>query len=292
VGEIYYRYEHPAPEPGQKDEHDALGNIGRLGSMALVCFSLITFCSSIALPYMIKSLEASQTKYTPRPPAFLGKSLQNLLVKAHMFQPDLTSAWGISNLLFAMITISAPWIRTLSGATSLVASCGLPWAVSCWAPFALLGIEINKMSSDSHETVYRSSAPGYTAVRGSTDEGFDFEADGKLHHRHLVSDGVLRLNHSDDGATQSSTGELAGVYLGVLNVYTTLPQFVGTFISWVVFSFLEPNASDHDAETDPDHHRWLSIKKSAPNAIAICMFIGALCALASVEASRRLKRMG
>ncbi|EXJ56675.1 hypothetical protein A1O7_07019 [Cladophialophora yegresii CBS 114405] len=291
VGEIYYRYEHPAPEPGEKDEHDALGNIGRLGSLALVFFSLITFCSSVILPYAIKSTETGELRFTPRPPTSLARPLQILLVKAYEVQPDLTGAWSLSNLLFAIITMFAPFVRTLSSATKLVASCGLPWAVSCWAPFALLGIEINKMSSGPHASVNGTTVPGYTTVRGSIDEDYGIEMDVEPNHHRVLSDGVLQLHHSDDSGAQASTGELAGVYLGVLNVYTTLPQFVGTFVSWVVFSLLEPGLNDHDAETDPDHHRWLNVKKHAPNAIAVCMFIGALCSLVSAEAARRLKRL-
>ena len=292
VGEIYYRYEHPAPEPGAKDEHDALGNIGRLGSLALVFFSLITFCSSVVLPYAVKSSETPESRFTPRLPTSLARSLQTLLIKVHSLQPDLTSAWSLSNLLFAIITIFAPFVHTLSSATRLVASCGVPWAVSCWAPFALLGIEINKISSSPYTNIRGLNAPGYTAVRGSIDETYEVELEVDQQRRRQLSDGVLRLDHEEDDGAHSSTGELAGVYLGVLNVYTTLPQFVGTFFSWIVFSLLEPGLNDHDPGTDPDHHRWLSVNKNAPNAIAVCMFIGALCSLVSAETARRLKRLG
>lgn len=95
----------------------------------------------------------------------------------------------------------------------------------------------------------------------------------------------------DDHGAHSSNSELAGIYLGILNVYSTLPQFVGTFISWIVFSVLEPGQNDDLADSDPDHHRWLNLKKNAPNAIAVCMFIGALCSVVAAEAARRLKRL-
>ncbi|KAI1617716.1 major facilitator superfamily domain-containing protein [Exophiala viscosa] len=286
VGEIYYRYEHPAPEAGSKDEHDALGNIGRLGSMALVIFSLITFGSSVLLPYIIRSPEGPQEKFTPRPPASLAKAAQTILVKAHKLQPDLTSAWMYSNLLFAVITIYAPFVRSLAAATALVAFCGVPWAVSCWAPFGLLGIEINKNTEGPRANVHGSNVPGYTAVRGTADE--DEDDDIEMEEGHT---GVLRINHPDESNAHSSTGELAGIYLGVLNVYTTLPQFVGTFVSWIVFSLLEPGGNDHVADEDPDHHRWLNLKKNAPNAIAICMFIGALCSVVAAVMARRLKKL-
>jgi solute carrier family 45 protein 1/2/4 len=294
VGEIYYRYEHPAPEAGSNDGHDALGNIGRLGSMALVIFSMITFGSSVLLPYIVRAPEEDQPKYTPRPPPLLAKMAQTILVKAADLRPDLTSAWMWSNLLFALITIYAPWVRSLTAATALVASCGVPWAVSCWAPFGLLGIEINKSSSGPHANVHGSAAPGYTAVRGSVDEEEEDDEIEMEEQRHrAVSDGVLRLSHPEgDHDAHASTGELAGIYLGVLNVYTTLPQFVATFISWIIFSVLEPGKNDATlAAEDPDHHRWLNLKKDAPNAIAVCMFIGALCSLVAAEATRRLKRL-
>ncbi|KAL2414829.1 General alpha-glucoside permease [Exophiala dermatitidis] len=291
VGEVYYRYERPVPEPGAKDDHDALGNIGRMGSVSLVLFSLITFCSSVVLPYIIRTPEEGE-KFTPRPPRTLNKSVQSLLIKAYKLQPDLTTAWMWSNMLFAMITICAPWVHSLTSAEALVAACGVPWAVSCWAPFGLLGVEINKMSSGPHAHVHGSTAPGYTAVRASIDEDVEsIEMEETSHGRRALADGVLRINHPSDHGAHSSTGELAGVYLGVLNVYTTLPQFVGTFISWIVFSLLEPAKGDSVADTDPDHHRWLNIKKNAPNAIAVCLFIGALCSIVAAEAARRLKRL-
>lgn len=295
VGEIYYRYEHPPPIAGSNDQHDALGNIGRLGSVALVIFSLITFCSSVLLPYVVKAPEAGEVRFTPRPPPSLTKPLQTILVKAATMQPDLTSAWLLSNLLFAFITVFAPWTRSLHSATALVALCGVPWAISCWAPFGLLGIEINQMSSGPHAAIKGSIAPGYTSVHGSVDEpdaADDIEMEEARRHRRIFSDGVLRLHHPEDPNAHASTGELAGIYLGVLNVYTTLPQFVGTFLSWIVFSILEPGANDVDgADVDPAHHKWLNLKQNAPNAIAVCMFVGALCSVISAEAARRLKRV-
>ena len=284
VGETYYRYEH---KPVDEDEHDALGNIGRLGSLSLVIFSLITFTSSVLLPYMVKNVEEGEKneKFTPRPPPSISKSVQSFLVKASEFQPDLVTAWIISNLAFAAIMVWAPFIRSVSGATLLVALCGIPWAVSCWAPFAEMGREINKMSTGASTSIRSSNVPGYTAVRASV----DFEEDDDLELNSRRSDGILTLQHSNDDE-EGGVGELAGVYLGVLNVYTTLPQFVGTFVSWVVFSILEPSRNESEDE-GAGHEKWLNLKKNAPNAIAVCLFIGACCAVVAAEATRRLRKI-
>lgn len=262
-----------------------------MGSRALVLFSFITFGSSVLLPYIIRSPDASAMKYTPRPPSALAKSAQSILLKAHEFRPDLTTAWMWSNLIFALITIYAPWVRSLPSATALVASCGVPWAVSCWAPFGLLGIEINRSSSGPPANIHGSTIPGYTTVRGNVEEDRDATELEEAHGQRRLSDSLLRSKHADDHDAQSSTGDLAGVYLGVLNVYTTLPQFVGTFVSWVVFTILEPGKNDSLSDSDPAHHKWLDLKKNAPNAIAICMFIGAVCSIVAAEATRRLKRL-
>jgi Na+/H+ antiporter NhaC len=79
---------------------------------------------------------------------------------------------------------------------------------------------------------------------------------------------MLRLSHEDEKDAWLSTGELTGIYLGVLNVYIIFPPFVGTFISWIVFTLLEPSKNDV-SDDDPDHRKRLDVKKNAPNAIAI-----------------------
>jgi solute carrier family 45, member 1/2/4 len=84
----------------------------------------------------------------------------------------------------------------------------------------------------------------------------------------------------------TESGESAGVYLGILNLYTTLPQFIGTFISWVVFSLLEPGKSPELARhAPPDEHHGTD----GPNAIAICLFIGGIAAAMAAYQTQKLK---
>lgn len=85
----------------------------------------------------------------------------------------------------------------------------------------------------------------------------------------------------------SSAGGDTGKYLGIMNLYTTLPQFVGTGISWVVFSILEPGKSSELHEGTPD----AKPDADGPNAIAVCLFIGACCACLAALATRRLKKI-
>jgi solute carrier family 45, member 1/2/4 len=98
--------------------------------------------------------------------------------------------------------------------------------------------------------------------------------------------GELDAADGQSAPVQSGAGDLSGVYLGILNLYVTLPQFIGTFISWIVFSILEPGKSPELAkEAHPDEHH----STEGPNAIAVCLFIGAVCAIRAASISSKLK---
>ena len=97
------------------------------------------------------------------------------------------------------------------------------------------------------------------------------------------------LLHDDPHTAKPSLGgEPSGVYFGILNIYTTIPQFIGTIISTIVFSILEPGKSPELAHgAHPDEHHTTD----GPNGVAVCLFIGALSAIAAVFATRKLKYM-
>lgn len=97
----------------------------------------------------------------------------------------------------------------------------------------------------------------------------------------------LRLNHLnrnlEDDFSNSSTGETAGIYLGILNLFTTLPQFVGTFISMAVFAIFEPGKHELADQEKED------IQRDGVNAIGVCLFIGAISAIGATWATWKLK---
>lgn len=289
VGETYFRYEaHRAPAHSK----DTLGDVGRLGSLSLVIFSFITFISSVLLPFCVRPPDHKRPTFSPRPPPGMAALLNRVMT----FRPDLQTAWLISHVMFGCTMIFAPLARSLRFATFLVAICGIPWAISCWAPFSFMGVEINRLALDQPTNGRPSVGLASANLRHnrfpsveSTDRPADLEMD------------VLRLNHRDadeDGSNDESscsTGELAGIYLGVLNVYTTLPQFLSTLITWCIFSILEPAPAKLDdagklQEGGPaQDNEWMNLNSDAPNGIAVCLFIGAISALVAAEATRRLK---
>lgn len=135
------------------------------------------------------------------------------------------------------------------------------------APFTYLGIEVNRLSHGSD------SATSFRRLSN------DMELD------HVPSS--LLLEHGPE-ERDGSTGELSGIYFGILNIYTTLPQFVATFISTIVFAVLEPGKSPELAtDAHPDEHH----STDGANAISVCLFIGAISMLGAAYATRKLRKL-
>lgn len=248
VGEIAFR-----TTPLTSTTTDALGDMGRIGSTALTIYSTVTFASACLMPSLVRAPSTSAAtpttpKFTPRPPRWLASLHLPAIQK-----PDLLTAWIASQLAFAALMLLTPLAGSLRAATLLVALCGVPWSFAQWAPTTFLGIEVNKLSA-------------------STASHADIELRG--------------AGAGEEGST-TGTGELSGVYFGIMNIFTTIPQFIATMVSSVVFSVLEPG-------TSPELHGGTAeVPKGGrgPNAIAVCMFMGAAAAVMSAVTTGRLKRL-
>ena len=140
-----------------------------------------------------------------------------------------------------------------------------------WAPHTFLGVEVNKLSGGDETASYRRLSNASNVEMSTIPE----------------NGGVLENGDIDSGSTPvRSSGELSGIYFGILNIYTTLPQFIATFISTLVFAILEPGKSPELAQdAHPDEHH----STDGPNAIAACLFIGACCSVVAAFATRKLK---
>ncbi|KAI1174957.1 major facilitator superfamily domain-containing protein [Nemania sp. FL0916] len=268
IGETYFRYDAPHDA---KQSKDALGEVGRVGSQAFIIYSLITFFGSWFLPLVIKSPD--DRSYTQRPP----ESLKGIVENFNKYKPDLLTAWMWAHATFATAMFFAPFARSFRFAAVLVCICGLPWNIASWAPHAFLGMEVNRLSGGD--------GGAYRRLSNASLEMADMD-DG------VPSTSLLHLDHGPDAphtiVKTSSGGEPSGVYFGILNIYTTIPQFIGTIISTVVFSILEPGKSPELAHSaHPDEHH----KTDGPNGVSVCLFIGALSAIGAVFATKKLKAM-
>lgn len=287
VGETYFRYDAPVDAT---ESTDALGDIGRIGSMALVVSSLITFIAAFALPLIVKSPE--EKAFTLRPPA----AIAELVTKLTKYQPSLLTAWICGHLMFASAMLLAPFAHSFKSATTIVAFCGLyvlpasfklpmlmlyrPWMLASWAPNTFMGMEVNRLSSPTSNR--RGSFSRQEAIELlSPQTPYSARSIRTPTTPHTPS--LLLLEQASGDDPVATTGELSGLYFGILNIYTTIPQFLGTFISMIVFSILEPGKSPEfhgdDAATSPS--------STGPNGIAVCLFIGGLSNICAAWATKK-----
>ena len=144
----------------------------RIATFALLIFAITSFVSIMLLPFvivptyrspvMIQSHKSPVTPLfggptTPGTPGTLSVSMTSFFPppESHsratrllsVFQiPSLTlrRAWIIAHCIFALCMALTFFIRTPQAATWMVGLCGLSWALTSWAPFALISAEISK----------------------------------------------------------------------------------------------------------------------------------------------------
>lgn len=284
VGETYYR-QNADKAAELQTTNDIVGEIARKGSLALVLFSMISFTSSIVLPFLISLPSDDTTRYpirnTPRPLPRINSLFQR-------YQIDITTAWGISQLAFAASMILAPFSTSFQSATTLIALCGAPWAMYGWAPLAIMGEEINK-SSPSTPT-----QPTNSRISEEYNVEMSLLSDDPLS---MTEEAPSLVIENQQTGIDADAG-MAGVYLGIHNIFATVPQFLATFVSMVVFSILEPGQSPELAASDDklpsfadDTAETLGTSaKSGLSGTAICLAIGAVFQLVAAAQSFRMRR--
>jgi solute carrier family 45, member 1/2/4 len=160
-----------------------------------------------------------------------------------------------------------------------------------WAPATFLGVEVNKLSGSVGSGHASENTASYHRL--SNDSAIEMSENPSPPSSSPPSNtqrdrDTLRLEHGPDAGPPPppSTGELSGVYFGISNIYTTIPQFISTFISTIVFAVLEPGKSPELAtDAHPSEHHGTD----GPNAIAVCLFIGAISMIGAAYATSKLK---
>ncbi|WPH00729.1 Hypothetical protein R9X50_00355900 [Acrodontium crateriforme] len=248
IAEIYIDSLSQANPNMTLDEIDKAWEKGtRVGTFALLMFALVTFMTSVLLPFFVAktyrtpltpedtapttsildSIRASQLTYNPTSPSYklgfpsgdpvaLLFDLRDQLPRSvELSWFTLRRAWMFSHLVFTLLTWSTFFISTTKSATVLVALIGIPWAITSWAPFALIAAEISKRD----------------AIRRGLERENPEDQDENPQDR---DDELLARGEDDsDGAYQ------AGTVLGIHNVAIAAPQIVATLVSSGIFHALQ-----------------------------------------------------
>jgi solute carrier family 45, member 1/2/4 len=202
----------------------------RVGSLALLIFALTTFAASIVLPWMIIPAYQPPTSAglnrrdisatTPvgedvnpveahsASPSFstrLAKAFNSLILRLRVPGLTLRRTWLLSHIMFALCMFLTFFTRDTISASILVALIGIPWAVTNWAPFALISAEVSK-----RDAIRR----GLMRVKPTAEN-------------------ARLMSGEDEGADQ------AGVVLGLHNVAIAAPQVIASLGSSVIFKALQ-----------------------------------------------------
>jgi solute carrier family 45 protein 1/2/4 len=176
IGDLYFDQEYEKNPNMTEDEITAVLETGtRVGTGALLIFAVTTFAASVVLPFIIpptysapEAAGGATTPMTPMTPGTPGglagsgyfslkdsgrssrhaKSLSARLSEyGNVFQIrslTLRRSWFISHIMFTALMVATFFVRGTTSATVLVGLIGIPWALTNWAPFALLSSEISK----------------------------------------------------------------------------------------------------------------------------------------------------
>ncbi|KAK2766036.1 hypothetical protein FQN54_007551 [Arachnomyces sp. PD_36] len=260
IGQLYVNpifEDHPnLPE---KDIDTAWEDATRVGTFALLIFAITSFAANILLPLVvvptykeavptgrasranselhspqsrrrsstppISPISQSSPLLTPDDKPVEVSEKPTLLTKLQIPGLTLRRTWLISHILFALCMFSTFFISTPQAGTVVIALIGISWALTLWAPFALISAEVAQRDAEylrqKHQEWQRSGSTPSLAEAGSLD----------LEHGDS--------NNSEDGGKGSEEVDQAGVILGIHNVAVSFPQIIATLISSAIFQALQ-----------------------------------------------------
>ncbi|CAG8718752.1 15968_t:CDS:2 [Cetraspora pellucida] len=192
------------------DDPDFFDKSTRYGSFALLMYSWISFLAGFIIPQLTPTSPSSKNPFT------------------------IYNIYTISHILFALIAWSTLFVNNVEQSIFLIGSFGIPWAISMWIPFALVGEYVRQEDEIQIQE--------NTEVRPLTNNDIEQEASMSLELSPTSSSAATTL-HSEDEKFAS------GMILGVHNLYIVLPQLVVSLTSSVIIKLINDisGADNNDA---------------------------------------------
>ncbi|KAK4056571.1 hypothetical protein OIO90_002419 [Microbotryomycetes sp. JL221] len=120
----------------------------RAGTRAMFFHALVSLLTSIVMPPLISTTDSRSFKVPSTTSARFGW-LEKLKHDVAIPWLTLPVLWLTSNALFAVALLSTWFTTSVTGASFLIALVGVCWAVTQWAPFAILGDLILRVDAPS-----------------------------------------------------------------------------------------------------------------------------------------------
>uniref|UniRef100_L2G9Q8 Sucrose transporter n=1 Tax=Colletotrichum fructicola (strain Nara gc5) TaxID=1213859 RepID=L2G9Q8_COLFN len=223
IGEIYVepfleKNPHMAPEELDKLYKQAT----RVGTFALLINSIVSLATNVFLPFFIAPTYDSHPVLCDVPgetdaaPKDFDSEKPSFLDRLQIPGFTLKRAWFMSLWLFAGAMFCTVIVRTVEAATALIGLVGITWAMTLWAPWAIISAEISRRDAvlrarQRHlRPSWRSDGPASPSLNSIAD-----------------SDGSV--------LSEGEETDQAGVILGIHNMAIAAPQIIATVGSSIIF---------------------------------------------------------
>ncbi|KAM0755415.1 MFS general substrate transporter [Meredithblackwellia eburnea MCA 4105] len=214
----------------------------RRASLAFLFHSGVNLFSTLLLPMLVAPTLENQEAAKKNPSWSI-----------HIKWLTLPLLWTISNFFHAVILVCSYWAhRTEIGVIALVASAGCPFAVTCWAPFAIIGDVLASPPATTHDP--------------------ETDAEGG------------EIEHTGDETPHATTFKQSqtGAVLGLHNVFVVIPEFISMGISSAVFVLIDPTKSAFKKRSLHLWPRSIFDKMKEWDSIGLLFRIGALFVIVAV----------
>ncbi|KAL2164367.1 hypothetical protein VTH06DRAFT_3583 [Thermothelomyces fergusii] len=233
IGEIYaepYLEANPHMTPEELDK--LYEEATRQGTFALLVFAVTSLATNVFLPFFIAPAYETQQSVTDgahgeAPGAIKGYDGEKRSWLEHLIIPGFTlrRAWMLSQLLFTASMLCTVFVRSVAAATFLIGLVGITWALTLWAPWAIISAEISHRDEVRRARyAQRNLSPG-SRPRVASLDGYSSDENRE---RSLTSP-----DEDQDEADQ------AGVILGIHNMAIAAPQIIATVSSSIIFRFFQ-----------------------------------------------------
>lgn len=116
----------------------------RVGTFALLIYAITSLATNVLLPFCIAPSYDSPSSASVRSQKSYTTRTSRLLDKLVIPWLTLRRAWLCSHIIFAACMFSTLIVRSVAGATALIGIVGISWAMTLWAPFAIISAEVSK----------------------------------------------------------------------------------------------------------------------------------------------------
>lgn len=200
IGEIYvqpFLRENPHMTPKEIDE--LYEQATRIGSFALLVNAIVSLLTNVLLPFFIAPTY-------DKAPVGGGRRMEVKSPVDHLRIPGFTlkRAWFLSLILFSFTMLCTLVVTSVQGATVLIGIAGITWAMTLWAPYAIISAEISRRDA--------------------------LERANKL--RRVRAADSMDLDPLDDPAEEQ---DAAGVIMGIHNMSIAAPQIIANVGSSIIF---------------------------------------------------------